>query len=240
MINIIICEDEKCYRDQVKEMLVKMAFSLDIEIQTECYCSAEEMLAAYENREKSYELMIFDIEMPGCDGLQAGKIIREQYQYDGQLVYLTSHAELMQDSFEIGTNQYLVKPIEYKEFEAKLRPIIKKIIDNDKRITVELVAGGLQIIPMKDITTIQAKSQGRKGGVIIQTTRELIEAFGKMADFENMLEKRKFFRIHKQTIINLDKITQFDGVEATTVDQQRYKVSRNKKRELKDLLLRNF
>lgn len=236
----MICEDDKRDREHVKELLVKLAFSLDIEIQTTCFCSAEDLLNAYEKREKSYDLMVFDIEMAGCDGLQAGKIIRDRYQYDGQLVYLTSHRELMQDSFEIGTNQYMVKPIDYGDFEAKMRPIVKRILENDKRITVELVAGGLQIIPMKDILTIHASTQGRKGGVVIQTVFGIVEAFGKMADFENMLEQRKFLRVHKQTIINLDKIILFDGVEAVTVDRQRHKVSRNKKRELNDRLLRNF
>lgn len=240
MISVMMCEDEKNYRDQVKEMLVKMAFALDIEINTEDFASAEELLKAYAQRKKSYDLMIFDIEMPGCDGLQAGRIIREQHQYEGQLVYLTSHAESMQDSFVVGTNQYLVKPIDYLEFDTKLRPIFKKILEDDQRLTVELVAGGLQLIPMREITSIQAKTLGRKGGVVIQTKREEIEAFGKMVDFEQRLEKRKFFRIHKQTIVNLDKILLFDGVEALTVDNQRHKVSRNKKKELKDRLLHHF
>ncbi len=29
---------------------------------------------------------------------------------------------MMQDSFEVGTNQYQVKPVAYEEFEKKIRP----------------------------------------------------------------------------------------------------------------------
>ncbi|GCF93884.1 DNA-binding response regulator [Enterococcus florum] len=237
MIKVAICEDEAHFRKLIKEMLIKMSILLDFEIQTRSFTMAEELLSSMENGEATYDLLILDIELDGCDGMTAARDLRENYDYDGQLVFLTSHAELMQDSFEVGTNQYLVKPVEYPEFERKLSPILKNVLNNNRRLTVELVAGGFQILPLKDIITIQSKTLGRKGGVVIQTESEQVEAFGKMTNLYEKLEKYHFFRVHKQTIVNLEKIKTFDGEEITTTNRQTIKVSRNMKRQLKEKIM---
>lgn len=239
MIKVAICEDEKGFRDLLKEMLIKMSILLDFEIQTKNFVRAEDLLEKCEEKQL-FDLVILDIELEACDGMTAAKILRERYKYEGQLVFVTSHAEFMQDSFEVGTNQYLVKPIEYAEFERKISPLLKNIMTNNRRLTVELVAGGFQIVPLKTIIFIRAYPLGRKGGVIIQTEYETIEAFGTMADFQEKLEKHHFFRVHKQTIVNLEKIKVFDGEEVTTTCDQKIKVSRNMKKNLKERLLNSL
>lgn len=237
MIHILICEDEPRYRNQLREMLVKLSFSLDLDIRTHSFSSGEELLESYEKKEHVYDLLFLDIELPGINGLQAAKLLRESHQYDGQLVFLTSHIELMQDSFEVGTNQYLVKPVAYEEFEKKIRPLMNKLVKNNQRLTVELVSGGFQILPINSILTIQSKSLGRKGGVIIKTETQELAAYGKMTDYLEKLEKARFCRIHKQTIINLEQVVFFNGEQVVMTNQQEWKVSRNMKRELKQRMM---
>lgn len=239
MINVLICEDEQRYRNQLREMLIRLSFSLDIEIHTFYFHSAEELLNAYDEREKEYDLLFMDIELPGNNGLQAAKILREEYHYDGQLVFLSSHSEMMQDSFEVGTNQYLVKPVEYEEFKRKLLPILKHIMKSNQRITVELVTGGFRILHLQSILSIHSNNVGRKGGVIIQTEKEQIMAFGKMNEFLEKLGNQSFFRIHKQTIVNLDHVMSFDNESVTLSNSQVLKISRNLKKDFKERMI-NF
>ena len=236
MIKVAICEDEKRFRETIRDMLIKMSIMLDFEIQTKDFVCAEDLLEQCKEM-IPYNLIILDIELEACDGLTAARRLREIYEYEGQLVFLTSHAEFMQDSFAVGTNQYLVKPVAYTEFEKKIGPLVKSILTNNRKLTVELVTGGVHILSLKEILFIQAYPLGRKGGVIIHTTHETIEAFGKMADFQEKLEKVHFFRVHKQTIVNLEQIKTFDGEEVLTTCNQKIKVSRNKKKRLKEKLL---
>lgn len=239
MINVLICEDETRYQNQLREMLVKLSFSMDIDIRTHSFSTAEELLEIYEAKEKSYDILFLDIELPGLNGLQTAKILREDHDYDGQLVFLTSHMELMQDSFEVGTNQYLVKPVAYEEFEKKIRPIMSNVTKNNQRITIELVSGGFQILPIASILMIQSKSLGRKGGVVIKTDTQEFSAYGKMSDYLEKLEKQRFYRIHKQTIVNLEQVVFFDGEQVMLTNHQAVKVSRNVKRDLKTRIM-NF
>lgn len=53
MINILICEDEERYRNQLRERLIHLSFAMDIEIRTHVYQSAEELLQMYEKKKKS-------------------------------------------------------------------------------------------------------------------------------------------------------------------------------------------
>ncbi|MBU5362539.1 LytTR family DNA-binding domain-containing protein [Enterococcus raffinosus] len=238
MINILICEDEERYRNQLRERLIHLSFAMDIEIRTHVYQSAEELLQMYEKKEKEYHLLFLDIELPGMDGMRAAKVLREEHGYDGQLVFLSSHSELMQDSFEVGTNQYLVKPVDFEEFERKIRPIIAAITKNDQRITLELVTGGFRIVPINSILAIHSNNLGRKGGVIVQTQSEEFSAYGKMQEFLEKLEAQRFFRIHKQTIINLEQVVFFDGDLVVMTNQQSLKVSRNVKKSLKEQIMK--
>lgn len=237
MIQILICEDELRYQNQLKEMLVKLSFSMDIDIHTDSFSSAEELLHTYKKKDKSCDVLFLDIELPGLSGLQVAKILREEYKYDGQLIFLTNHMGLMQDSFEVGTNQYLVKPVSYEEFEKKIRPIMESVTKSNKRITVELVSGGFQVLSIADILSIHSKSLGRKGGVIIKTNNREVSAYGKMSDYLEKLQKQRFYRIHKQTIVNLEEVVFFDGEQVVMTNKQTLKVSRNVKRDLKMRML---
>lgn len=237
MINILICEDEQRYQNQLRERLIKLSFLLDIEIRTHSFSSGEALLRMYEKRDKEYELLFLDIELPGMNGLQTARCMREDHDYEGQLVFLTNHSELMQDSFEVGTNQYLIKPVTEDEFEKKIRRVMQTIMKSNQRITLELVSGGFQILPVNTIIAIQSNSLGRKGGVIVKTAAKEFSAYGKMNDFLEKLENQRFFRIHKQTIINLEQVTFFDGEHVVMTNQLRLKVSRNVKKELKNRIM---
>ena len=58
-----------------------------------------------------------------------------------------------------------------------------------------------------------------------------------MTDYLDKLEKARFCRIHKQTIINLEQVVFFNGEQVVMTDQQEWKVSRNMKRELKQRMM---
>lgn len=240
MINMMICEDESRYQEQLKKMLIKLSFVMEVEFRTHSFVSAEELLRAYEQRTKEFDVLFLDIELPGINGLEAAKRLRQEYGYDGQLIFLTSHSERMQDSFEVGTNQYLVKPVVYEEFEKKVRPIITNLTKSNQRLPLELVSGGIQLVPINKILAIHSNTLGRKGGVVVQTTSEEFSAYGKMQDFIDDLEEKHFFRIHKQTIVNLQQVVFFDGEHVGMTNQQTLKVSRNVKKKLKERIMKTL
>lgn len=63
-----------------------------------------------------YDLVLMDIQMPICDGLQATTELRKK-GYGKPIVALTAHAmkEEREKTFAVGCNTHLTKPIEFKK-----------------------------------------------------------------------------------------------------------------------------
>lgn len=237
-MNVLVCENEVENREEIKQYLVRLAIQLDCEMATDFFASGEELLSFYKNRKKDYVLMILDIEMNQINGVETARQLRENYAYNGQLVFLTSHEKYMIDCFVIGTNQYLLKPIDYLTFEEKLKPIIDQIHKKNENILVELVSGGSQVIPINEIYTIQSGLLGRKGLATVKTAAAEYNIYGKMNDLEKLLTHHHFFRGHKQTIINLNYVKSVVNETATMINGEQVKISRNKKREFKKQLIK--
>lgn len=94
-----------------------------------------ENVAAYFNGTGEYEdrskfpladLVLLDLKMPGMDGFEVlGWIRRHQTLKDLPVVVLTS-SELLFDvtrAYEVGANSYLVKPLEFENYEALMRTL---------------------------------------------------------------------------------------------------------------------
>jgi CheY-like chemotaxis protein len=65
------------------------------------------------------ELVLLDLKMPGTDGFQVLRWIRQQPEFkELRVVVLTSSSEIrdMNLAYELGANSYLVKPIDFERF----------------------------------------------------------------------------------------------------------------------------
>src|SRR6185369_13354224 len=88
-------------------------------------CDGREVLAAL--KEKRYDLILMDVQMPEMDGLEATRQIRQQWPDDERprIVALTAHA--MKEDHEAcraaGMDEYLTKPIQIKEIRAVLERV---------------------------------------------------------------------------------------------------------------------
>ncbi|WP_045858402.1 response regulator transcription factor [Teredinibacter purpureus] len=78
-------------------------------------------------RDNNYDAMILDIMMPGLDGLSLCKTLRE-HGNNAPIIMLTARDTLDDKlaGFDAGADDYLVKPFDLPELEARLRAITKR------------------------------------------------------------------------------------------------------------------
>ena len=92
------------------------------------------MIAVKKCRENEYDLVIMDVMMPKLDGFSAVKEIRK-YK-DVPVIMLSARTEEYDKlfGFEIGADDYVVKPFSPKEVMARVNAIIKRRMErsNDK------------------------------------------------------------------------------------------------------------
>jgi two-component system phosphate regulon response regulator OmpR len=126
-IHILIVDDDDKIRDLLKQYLKNNNFFVSTAINA---TDAEEKLKIVK-----FDLAIIDIMMPGKDGLQLTKEIREKIDLPIILLTAKSEAEDRVRGLELGAEDYLPKPFEPKELLLRIKNVIKRIKKNKNIIT---------------------------------------------------------------------------------------------------------
>jgi len=126
-IHILIVDDDDKIRDLLKQYLKNNNFFVSTAINAS---DAEEKLKIVK-----FDLAIIDIMMPGKDGLQLTKEIREKIDLPIILLTAKGEAEDRVRGLELGAEDYLPKPFEPKELLLRIKNVIKRIKKNKSIIT---------------------------------------------------------------------------------------------------------
>ena len=96
-------------------MLAKLGLRGDVA------CNGYEVLQALERQ--SYDVVLMDVQMPGMDGLETTKAIRQRWS-DGPKIIAMTAAAFKSDRemcFEAGMDDYIRKPVRIEELAKALR-----------------------------------------------------------------------------------------------------------------------
>jgi two-component system phosphate regulon response regulator OmpR len=126
-IHILIVDDDDKIRDLLKQYLKNNNFFVSTAINAS---DAEEKLKIVK-----FDLAIIDIMMPGKDGLQLTKEIRDKIDLPIILLTAKGEAEDRVRGLELGAEDYLPKPFEPKELLLRIKNVIKRIKKDNPIIT---------------------------------------------------------------------------------------------------------
>ena len=85
--------------------------------------------------EKTIDVTILDIKMPGMDGIETIKEIKRRFPLV-EVILLTGHgsAETAVDGMKAGAFDYLLKPADFDELTAKIEKARKRKEEHEERI----------------------------------------------------------------------------------------------------------
>ena len=130
MFNILIVEDNADMRELFCTVLSDSGYH--------CIPTADG-LDALEIMDKEYvDLIVADIMMPKMDGYELTKALRDA-KYDMPILMVTAKDQFedMQKGFRVGTDDYMVKPINVKELVLRVEALLRRAkISSDKKIVV--------------------------------------------------------------------------------------------------------
>ena len=116
MTRILIVDDDKNIRDVVREYGEQNSYDCD---------EAEDGFEAIDKvRNNSYDCIILDVNMPRLDGFSACREIRKTV--DVPIIILSARSDEYDKlfGFELGADDYVVKPFSPKELMARIRVIL--------------------------------------------------------------------------------------------------------------------
>ena len=85
--------------------------------------------------EKTIDVVVLDIKMPGMDGIETLREIRKKYPLV-EVIMLTGHGttETAVEGMKLGAFDYLLKPAEFDELSEKLEAARQRKDDQEERI----------------------------------------------------------------------------------------------------------
>ena len=144
---ILIIDDDKKLNELLKGFLSDFGFSVLTAIHPE--------KGLKKLKQESPDLVILDVMLPGMDGFEVCKMIRQQSSVP--IIMLTARGELMDRvvGLELGADDYLPKPFEPRELVARIHSVLRRARQIDD--TRPQVFGPLEI----DSSRQTAKLDGR-------------------------------------------------------------------------------
>ena len=132
MIEILITEDEKPISDLLRLSLTKAGYN--------CTCAEDGVAAADILEEKTFDLILLDVMLPGIDGFELMDYIRV---LGTPVIFLTAKNSVSDRvrGLRMGAEDYIVKPFEILELLARVENVLRR--HGNLETTIDI--GGISI-----------------------------------------------------------------------------------------------
>jgi len=229
-IRTLIVDDEKL---AIQGLQVRLEPFEDVEVIDTCQNGREAIRAI---KTQKPDLVFLDIQMPGFDGFSVVQGVMETDP--PLFVFVTAFQEHAIRAFEANAVNYLMKPVDEDKLADTIERVRVRLSEKKSSEEAEKLMNVLsEVAPeaAEEFTGEDADAAGRYEKLINVKDRgqifrvevgtiEHIEAAGDymsiytgdnslilretMKDLERRLDPRKFQRVHRSTIVNLDQVRQ--------------------------------
>lgn len=203
-MKIAICDDERMVRELLTEKIRKYYFNRNKDVDIIHFKNGEILL----KYEKLFEidLLFLDVDMPGKNGLEIAREIRNHRNEKLLIVFLTAYREFVFESFKVDAFRYLVKPLRIQELREVLESIEQKSHEPEAYLSFTF-QNEMYSIKYEDIIYME----GMRDKVWIYCKNHTYRWRGRMKNLNEMLQNKGFFQIHQSYIINMHKIWKYSS-----------------------------
>lgn len=152
MTKILVVDDEPPILDLLEFNLKKEGYEV---------IKAADGLAALEKVKEKPDLVILDLMLPGMDGLEVAKRVRNSSTVP--LIMLTAKGEEIDRvlGLELGADDYITKPFSVRELLARIKAVLRRMEQAEKAEQIEqgqeIKAGDITLFPEKHEVFIKGK-----------------------------------------------------------------------------------
>jgi DNA-binding response OmpR family regulator len=117
---ILLIEDDRQIAEMVGVFLERRGYSVDY--------AADGMSGLNLITSNSYDAIVLDLRLPGMDGLEVCRKLRREVRKAYPVLMLTAHGTLEDKlaGLNAGADDYMVKPFEIRELDARLYALIRR------------------------------------------------------------------------------------------------------------------
>jgi len=238
-ITTLIVDDEPLARSGLRAMLAEVEWLT-------CIGEASNGVAAVEAiNTLRPELVFLDIQLPGLLGTE----VLQRIEHQPYVVFATAFAHHAVTAFELGALDYLLKPFGPERLAATLErvqvalnsaapPSLERFRETwgNRPLQRLFVRSGTSIVPLPVSAVARFAAWGDYVTAHTERARHVLHL--SLNHLEERLDRERFVRVHRSTIVNLDHVTAFrkgpnKQLIAELDDGSQVAVSRTRAKELR-------
>lgn len=221
-----------------------------LQLQLTQHCPQVEVINTFTNSVKASneienlkpDLLFLDIEMPVMNGFE---LLEKMLHLNFSIIFITAYNHYAIKAFRFNALDYLVKPIDTTDLiEAvakaaqKIKPTLTQLSLLQRQMRGEIATkiaipsqNGISFIELNEIVFVEASNNYSK---LVMTDKRVLTVSKTLKDVQEVLEESHFLRVHRQYIINLNHVKQFNRNESIlTMDTgEHLPIARNQKEKL--------
>jgi DNA-binding LytR/AlgR family response regulator len=173
------------------------------------------------------DLILMDIQL--SDGLSF-HILKED-DVKCPVIFITAYDKYMLDAFEYNSIDYLLKPVEpnklinalhkyqnlQQHFINNYSSIVEYLQSTKKNKSRIIVKKGTEFLSLKLDDVVYFFTEHKLVFAVDKENRKFLCETNSLADIEEMLDERAFFRANRKYIVNANYITKFKSIDKSKI-----------------------
>ena len=225
-MQIAICDDNKLFRQHVREAIFQYKAKRRLHIDVYEFSSGEELLEST----KFFDAIFLDYLLEDLDGMQVARKLRER-DITSSIIFVTNYPQFVFESFEVHPYRFLRKPIT----EREVVEILNGIIARQKLLAPLIVINESEqlVIQAKDIIYLE----GAGKYCIVRTTQGVYNSSKTLAQTHAILPQHCFYRCHKSYVVNLFHVVSIENRISKLSNGEQAMIGRSKVSEFRRIYM---
>lgn len=230
-MRIAVADDEAVFADQIEAYLKRFGQENGIAISVTVFPDGQTLMEQYICG--AWDLIILDVDMPGVNGIDTARRIREKDQ-KVPLMFITNLAQYAIKGYEVNALDYVLKPVNYYALSMKMKKVVALWHLAQEVPLVLKRNSDVMIVPLSQLYYVESLDHS----LHYHTANGELEQVGArtLADVEKELPKNQFVRCHNRYVVNLRHVDGISGSHLRVMGQE-LPISRNRRGETLEALM---
>ena len=227
MVRIALVDDDANYREELIRYLEQYELESGEKFNIAAFADGDEILDGYS---AAYDIIVMDIAMRFVDGMKAAEQIR-QMDSEVVIIFITNMPQYAIKGYTVDALDYVLKPLSYYAFSQRIDRALARMRRRSKKYISIPVKGGVKKLDISQITYVEIQDHD----LMFHTTIGVFQSKGKLAEIEEQLDPKQFFRCGKSHLVNLEFVESVENNDVQVGDDV-VQVSRTRRKALLDAL----